>query len=157
LKLEFQSDNPGSLAKEIKIYKNLEGGEGIPKVLWQGFDGDYHIAALELLGPSLKDLVAYCGSKFSEKTVFLLAIDLIDRLHYIHQKGFVHRDISPGNVMMGMGSKVNRVYLADFGTAQYLTEHRTPSWYVGGTVYYASITLHNRKRESISFPKSEST
>jgi len=46
---------------------------GFPRFVWHGNEGDYQIMVIELLGPSLEDLFAYCGRKFSLKTVLLLA------------------------------------------------------------------------------------
>lgn len=48
----------------------MKGGEGIPKIYWIGIEGDYNIMVMELLGPSLEDLLT-CHTKsgvFSVKT-----------------------------------------------------------------------------------------
>lgn len=47
------------LLHELLLYKQLQGGVGIPKVVWFGSDKALHgrqTLALELLGPSLSDL-----------------------------------------------------------------------------------------------------
>ena len=44
---------------------------------------------IELLGPSLEDLFAYCGRKLSLKTVILLADMLIQRIEVMHKKGSI--------------------------------------------------------------------
>ena len=51
----------------------MEGGFGIPTILWSGVEGDYNAMVMELLGPSLEDLFKYCRRKFSIKTSFMIA------------------------------------------------------------------------------------
>ncbi|WVZ84893.1 hypothetical protein U9M48_031865 [Paspalum notatum var. saurae] len=42
---------------------------------------------------NLEDLFNYCSRKFSLKTVLMLADQMINRVEYMHQKGFLHREI----------------------------------------------------------------
>ncbi|KAE8352643.1 kinase-like domain-containing protein [Aspergillus coremiiformis] len=100
---------------EVKAYSQLKGLPGIPELYWKGEDDRNHIVAIELLGPDLCEMFEKCKSHFSEKTVLMLAVQLICRLQSIHSRNCVHRDIKPDNVLMGLGSKANRVYVADFG------------------------------------------
>lgn len=41
---------------------------------------------MDLLGPSLEDLMTFCGRKFSLKTVLTLVDQMITRIEYIHSK-----------------------------------------------------------------------
>jgi len=38
------------LEYEMKLYKVLQGGTGIPEVYWYGIEGDYKALVMELLG-----------------------------------------------------------------------------------------------------------
>jgi casein kinase I homolog HRR25 len=60
------------VTEEAKLLKELLGEVGYPKFVWYGKEGDYYIMVIELLGPSLEDLYAYCGRKLSLKTVLLI-------------------------------------------------------------------------------------
>ena len=107
------------LLHELLLYKQLQGGVGIPKVVWFGSDKALHgrqTLALELLGPSLSDLFKRGKNKgFSLDTVSMLAPQLIDRLEFCHTKGLIHRDVKPNNFVLGIGKTARRVYLIDFG------------------------------------------
>jgi serine/threonine protein kinase len=76
------------------------------------------VMAFELLGPTLEDLLNYCGRKFSLKTVLLLTDQLISRFQYLHSKGYIHRDVKPNNLLMGDGKQGAKVYISDLGLAK---------------------------------------
>ena len=69
IKLEPIKCKYPQLFYETKIYKVLNGGLGVPKLIWSGVEGDYNAMVMELLGPSLEDLFNYCKRKFTMKTV----------------------------------------------------------------------------------------
>jgi serine/threonine protein kinase len=73
IKLEPVKSKHPQLLYETKLYKILHDGVGIPKVHWFGVEGDYSVMVMDLLGPSLEDLFAYCKRKFTLKTVLMLA------------------------------------------------------------------------------------
>lgn len=149
IKLESTRNDPSILDEEVRIYKLLAGGCGIPRVQWYGTECDFNAMVFDLLGPSLEDLFNFCRRKFSLKTVLMLADQLISRLHYIHSKGFIHRDIKPENFLMGVGNNGNKVYATDLGLS---TEYRVATkdsdkaqqgnTSLVGTPRYASINGH---------------
>lgn len=51
---------------------------------------------MEKLGPSLEDLFNACFRRFSLKTTLLIAHQMLDIIEYIHNSGFIHRDIKVG-------------------------------------------------------------
>merc|ERR1712224_280367 len=79
----------------------------------------------ELLGPSLDDLLKRCGNTFSQKTVLMCAIQMLDRLQYVHSKGILHRDIKPNNFLIGRGIDNIQIYLVDFGLSKYYIDRKT--------------------------------
>lgn len=90
---------------ETKLYRILQGGVGVPNVHWFGVEGDYNVMVIDLLGPSLEDLLNYCKRKFSLKTVLMLADQMLQRIEFIHSRHFLHRDIKPDNFLIGIGKK----------------------------------------------------
>ena len=96
--------------------RELNGELGFPKYLWYGREGAYHIMVIEMLGPSLEDLYAYCGKKISLKSVLLLADQLISRIEHMHKRGYIHRDLKPENILMGVEKdNASTLHLIDFG------------------------------------------
>jgi serine/threonine protein kinase len=79
--------------------------DGVPDLKWCGTQGLFHVLIIDLLGPSLEDLVKYCGGKFSLKTVFMIADQMISRLEFMHSRSYIHRDVKPDNFLIGTGVK----------------------------------------------------
>lgn len=77
----------------------------MPNVHWFGVEGDYNVMVIDLLGPSLEDLLNYCKRKFTLKTVLMLADQMLQRIEFIHSRHFLHRDIKPDNFLIGIGKK----------------------------------------------------
>jgi len=60
----------------------MQGGIGIPKYYWSGTESEYNILVMELLGPSLEDLLPLCNQKFTMPTVVALANQLVILIIY---------------------------------------------------------------------------
>ncbi|EAL70559.1 protein serine/threonine kinase [Dictyostelium discoideum AX4] len=155
IKLEPAKAIHPQLLFESKLYKIFQGGIGIPAVKWFGFDGDYNIMVMDLLGPSLEDLFNYCGRKFSLKTVLMLGDQMLRRIEFIHSNNFIHRDIKPDNFLMGIGKRGHVVNLIDFGLAKRYRDPKTHQHIpyrehknLTGTARYASLNTHQGIEQS---------
>ncbi|CAI0396262.1 unnamed protein product, partial [Linum tenue] len=127
---------------------------GVPQLKWFGIvesdDRYYNVMVVELLCPNLGDLLNHCHKRFTLKTTLMLALQLLDRVQFVHSKGYLHRDIKPENIVMGLGRWAGRVYLIDYGLANRyrdLRDHRRHIYVedkVGfaGTAIYASVSVH---------------
>ncbi|KAL5212329.1 hypothetical protein ABZP36_023176 [Zizania latifolia] len=149
IKLESVKSRHPQLHYESKLYMLLQGGTGIPHLKWFGVEGEYNVMVIDLLGPSLEDLFNYCSRKFSLKTVLMLADQMINRVEYMHSRGFLHRDIKPDNFLMGLGRKASQVYVIDYGLAKKYRDLQTHKHIpyrenknLTGTARYASVNTH---------------
>ena len=82
-------------------------------------EGDSPAIVMELVdGESLASRIARDGPLATLDAVRVTA-DVADALYHAHQRGLVHRDVKPGNVLL---SADGRTRLVDFGIARSLAE-----------------------------------
>ena len=94
------------------------------KLDW-GLEKDKYFLVMELLNKDLEELMLKNQNKrFSLKTVLMIGLQVIDRLEAYHKIGYVHRDIKPDNLVIGLNEKNQTVYLIDFGISKINKEIR---------------------------------
>jgi serine/threonine protein kinase/tetratricopeptide (TPR) repeat protein len=97
-------------------------------------DGQTFIAMPFIDGRTLKDMLAYGPLEIEDAQAIILQVAL--GLHEAHQKGIIHRDIKPGNIML---SRKGLAKIMDFGLAKLeASPDITKSVAVMGTVAYMS-------------------
>ena len=159
IKMESLDAKNPQLYYEYRVYRSIYGVAGIPNVRWIGTESGHKILVMDLLGPSLGLLFESCRYKFSLKTVLMLADQMIQRIQYLHRKGFLHRDLKPDNFLMGMDQNIHVVHIIDFGLAKRFryprsflhTPHKETKGErkgLTGTALYTSINNHNGIEQS---------
>ena len=114
----------GSYLKEESYILVTLKGPGIPEVKGFGRIGKYNILVLNLLGKSIEKIWNEKGKKFNLKDTCMFAIQGLERLEYVHSKNYLHRDIKPGNFVVGNPDS-SQIYLIDFGNAKKYRSSRT--------------------------------
>ena len=141
------SDNP-QLFYECRILRCLNGALGFPGIHWYGDFGNSKVLVMDLLDISLSNLHAQYNNHFSLKTVLIIADQLINRIEFIHKKGFIHGDIKPENAILGRGYNSDVIYLIDFGLSKRYVDFKNNHIKYGenkkitGTARYLSINGH---------------
>lgn len=154
LKFETNATSP-QLPNEYKMYKQLEGMDGIPQVYGLYDYGKSKVLAMDQMGPSLESMFRKCGKKFSIKTVLMVADQCLRIIEYVHSSGILHRDIKPQNFLVGRGSNRDKIYLIDLGVSTTYIDTRTGEHQIYtnnnglvGTAYYVSINTHLGDQQS---------
>ena len=144
-----ENGNRSHLYMEYEILKSIQGPDGIPHVykFRQGHKHNYLI--MELLGKSIDKLFSECKKNFSNKTIFQIGYQMIQRIEYVHSKGYIHRDIKPGNFVIGKGPNSKKLYLIDFGLSKKYIDKITNKHIpykegkgLTGTARYVSLFTH---------------
>lgn len=113
-----KSTTRSHLQMEAKIMLDIQGGKGIPTIYKFIKKKEENYLVMELLGKSIDKLFSMCNKKFSIKTVIEIGLQMIERIAYVHSKGYIHRDIKPGNFLIGTGDNQKLIYIIDFGLSK---------------------------------------
>ena len=97
-------------------------------------DGEYYMAMEYVEGQTLKSLVNRQGA-FPEKLVRYILVHACRGLQYAHERGLVHRDVKPGNMML---TRDRALKIMDFGLAKFLEDAPASHTRAIGTPYYMS-------------------
>lgn len=108
----------------------------------QAFDvgkaGEYHYFVMEFVdGRTVYDDIVK-HKRFSEQEAIDIVIQVAEALQHAHEKGLVHRDVKPKNIMISSDGVVK---LADMGLARAISDKEAAEAEAGkafGTPYYIS-------------------
>jgi casein kinase 1 len=149
VKLEKVNTRHPQLLYEGKLLRIIQGAPGIPSIHWTGSEGAYNFMVIELLGPSLEDLFNTCNRRLNLKSTLMIADQMLNRIEYLHNKCFLHRDIKPDNFLIGTSKRSSLIYLIDFGLAKKYKDPKNNKHIpfregksLTGTARYASVNTH---------------
>ena len=118
------------LAKEKRILSELQHCPeivhcyGDDSTMEEGVE-TYNLFLEYAPGGSLADLIRNSGGTLPESNVQLYTRMILKGLCHIHEKGYVHCDIKPSNILIfPLEDGGNKVKIADFGLAKRIGEER---------------------------------
>eukprot|EP00754_Rhynchopus_humris_P001970 Rhum_TRINITY_DN11115_c0_g1::Rhum_TRINITY_DN11115_c0_g1_i1::g.42408::m.42408 len=154
--MKIEERTQKKVQQEFSVLSRLAGCRVTPEVYELVKCPTANIMVFELLGPSLDDLLKKGDAKkLSLNTTALVAASMINCIRYVHEAGFLHRDIKPHNFVIGNRGGRDRLYIIDFGLSKsyYQTSYTTPNTIrhvpfathrpFVGTQRYVSINAHN--------------
>ena len=146
--LKFEEAQPEiSVLKQETYILMLLKGPGIPSVISYGKKDRYNILVENLLGNSMEKIWKERNKRLNLKDICMFAIQALERIEYVHKKNFLHRDIKPGNFLVGNPDN-SQIYLIDFGNAKKFKSSRTgkhvqynKNSYIFGTTIFLSLNI----------------
>ncbi|KAF7329918.1 Kinase-like protein [Mycena kentingensis (nom. inval.)] len=136
------------LQHEVRILHLLQGHRAIPELFGYYRGPHFEYIGMELLGASLSDLVLPSGGRaLKAETVASVCVQMISALKHLLDKGVVHRDVKPSNILL-CPTDPTAVRLVDYGFSS-LTSIVRPrsacSAPIIGTLAYCSIHVHDQR------------
>ena len=145
---EIFKQNESRVLTEAKILNLFKGTPGFPELKYFFMNSDKSIMVMTMLDNTLKKIFKFL-KKFTLKTVIIIAIQILERLEFLHNLGYVHCDLHPGNIMI---SKENPsiIYLIDFGISYCYLSNKDKKMHksiervknIIGNINFASINSH---------------
>jgi hypothetical protein len=111
------------------------------KTFFKGFNTAYMVMDY-YDGMSLNEYMSSKGNVLSESITLGIMLPILDGLHEVHNKGFLHRDIKPHNIFL---TSTKRVILLDFGAARVSMNERSKSMSVVLTPGFAPPEQYHGK------------
>lgn len=101
--------------QEFKIMKNLNSPYIVEVYSYNEKENSY---IMEYMDYTLDNFFKINNDKISDKTRKSIILQLLKACKYLHNKGFLHRDLSPTNVLIKAYDDTYVVKIADFGLAK---------------------------------------
>jgi serine/threonine protein kinase len=130
--VKLETGNERQIPTEASALRRLAGVRGAPRLIATGYGGDFDALVTEPIGVPLRD------TSLTPAEVIDLTQRLVQTLHEVHERGLVHGDVSPDNVVLHNGEPV----LIDWGLALPLG---TPIRFVGKRRFASARLLRSNE------------
>lgn len=155
MKMESNNFQKSTLLNEYQIMVKLNDSDYFPHVYQWGTSTAHKYFIMETLGPSLSNTRRQVEERhFSLATALRIGMYMLDCIKELHENGYVHRDVKPGNFLFKQDGK-SPIVLIDFGlTKRYINQEtnkmihevKKPGFF--GTGKYSSLRAHQNRDQS---------
>jgi casein kinase 1 len=126
MKIERAKNGISLLVHEQAVYAALEGVGCVPRIHWKGRVGTREAMVMDLLGPSLKDMLQKSGGRFPLRTLLHVADQCLLCIEQVHNCRYIHRDIKPENFLLRLNEggddtsieTTSHLSIVDFGLSK---------------------------------------
>ncbi|PAV60923.1 hypothetical protein WR25_12103 [Diploscapter pachys] len=120
MKLEKQQGCERPVLKlDISVLQLMAGCRGFTALIDKGRTRHFKFLVMQRVGPSLADLQRRMPDKrFGPSTVYQIAAQTLERIHCLHTRGWLNRDIKASNFAVGIGRDCRQIYMIDFGLSR---------------------------------------
>uniref|UniRef100_A0A915AGC3 Protein kinase domain-containing protein n=1 Tax=Parascaris univalens TaxID=6257 RepID=A0A915AGC3_PARUN len=148
--LRIEANCLETLNRSIRQLYTKTPKEPIPNYYGYGETRSVRYMVMDLCGRNIRELKkSLKEDRFSMTTSLWIMKKMILALRFLHQLGWIHRDVKPANFCVGLRAEGSQeLYLIDFGMARHfigrngMVKTRRESSPFHGTVRYASLTTH---------------
>lgn len=115
---------PDTLTHEAAVLQHLSNIPGIPTLRYYGIPDHNRYMVIDLYDKTLQTVSYEYKKAVPVALVRAYALQMMQILSAVHEKGFVHRDIKPENFMIKCDGN-DTLYLIDFGLARTYIDSET--------------------------------
>uniref|UniRef100_A0A1I8A2L6 Protein kinase domain-containing protein n=1 Tax=Steinernema glaseri TaxID=37863 RepID=A0A1I8A2L6_9BILA len=114
----------------------------------------YYFIVTSLVGANLETLMyEQEDRKFTHRTALGVGLQVLEALKDLHNLGYIHRDVRPRNLCIGLRDKTHNIFLMNFGCAaiyQKAKKIRKPreSVPIRGKIMFTSLSSHKKLEQS---------
>ncbi|CAJ0928976.1 unnamed protein product, partial [Mesorhabditis belari] len=157
LKIEASADAAGALKLEYGLLTDLQKVNHSVQIIVAGKLPEFRYMVIQLLGKDLYALKRSLTEPISDGSIFKIGMMSLYAIKQLHEIGYIHRDIKPGNLMFGReGRERQTIYLIDYGMVRSYVRKVGDKWKVRkerekcefrGTLRYCSLNVHMRREQ----------
>ena len=133
VKIISVEQDAGEVSREIETLKQCDAPNIVKYFGSVSKDGELWIIMEFCVGSSLSDIMEARGRCLNEAQIAAAVAGTLDGLRYLHARGFIHRDVKAGNLLL---SDSGMVKLADFGVSRTLSSTISRCGTIIGTPFW---------------------
>ncbi|CAD8168093.1 unnamed protein product [Paramecium pentaurelia] len=130
---------------EVEALKQLSHKNLVKLIEVYETDDQYQIVMQYLKGGSLNQCLKYC--KLNNREVDVIIQQIMEGINYMHNNGFVHRDMKPDNIVFNDLGQFSQLKIIDFGITKKIEDLEKDKDMKFGTPGYMAPEIFDYKQQ----------